>query len=84
MKKRFVVVVCDNDGGEPAVICDDLESAKQACRERLDASDQDPPLSTRERAAMEEDLTRYDGDDTQSIRGSEAWKCYALIAPLAD
>lgn len=81
---RYVVLVWNNEGGVPAVICDNLDAVRQVIRAYLTDKDSEPPQSPEEFERMTRDLRGLTGDFVESVRGSDAWKEHIYIAPLSD
>lgn len=83
---RYVVVVWDNDFGEPAALYDSLEAAKRAVWEDLADPERNPPLDQRALAQVKNDLDEIETVPgfVWSIRGSDAWKETILIAELDE
>lgn len=78
---RFVVVVTNNEGGCPATIHETLDDARKWIRNYF--AECHPPLSEQEQEEANRDLAELTGDYVQGVRGSQAWKEWLYIAPLA-
>ena len=81
---RYVVLVDNNDGGQPATIHESFDKAKKAVWEYLTESENDPPITDAERVKLKQDLANLRGEYVESIRGSDAWKEWVYVAPVED
>jgi hypothetical protein len=83
---RYVLVVQNNEGGAPATIHNSLAEAVNAARAFLTDPDNYPRPTPDELAQAERDLADALAlpNAAHAIRGSEAWKEWLYIAPLAE
>lgn len=81
---RFVVLIVNNEGGQPATIHDTMDAAKDAVRAFLADPENNPLQTEAERLEMESDLSGCDGENVCQIRGSNAWKEWIYIAPIKE
>ena len=82
---RYVVVFSNNEGGSPAVICEDLPHAKAAVLDYLFDAQANPPItSPAEVARIRGEVHKLTGDYTESVFGGGPWKDVVYIAPVAE
>ena len=77
---KYVVLVSNNDGGQPATIHKSLDGAKKAVWKYLT----DLPITKAERAKLKQDLANLRGEYVEDIRGSEGWKEWVYVAPVEE
>jgi hypothetical protein len=83
-KRGFAVIVSNNDGGV-ASYHGTLDDARRWLTDYLTGEDSDPPFSEWPEDQQKEtmrDLAELTGEYVESVRGSQAWKEWAYVAPV--